>query len=47
MADVSRKTSRSKERLQTKQSNSQQSEIEASESNNIMSTVRDTQVHEF
>ncbi|CAB3981778.1 Hypothetical predicted protein [Paramuricea clavata] len=37
MADVSRKTSRSKERLQTKQSNLQQSEVETSESNNIMS----------
>ena len=40
MADVSRKSSRSKERLQTKQSNLQQSELETSESINIMSRVR-------
>ena len=39
MADV-RKFSRSKERLQTKQSNLQQSEIETNESNNIMPGVR-------
>ena len=37
MADVSRKSSRSKERLQTKQSNLQNSELETNESNNIIS----------
>lgn len=39
MADVSRKISRSKERLQTKQSNIQQSGVETNESDNIMSGV--------
>jgi hypothetical protein len=47
MADVSRKVSRSKERLQSKQPSLQQSEIETNESTNVMLGVRSLQTGDF